>query len=98
MILSESISYYYLCNYSIEDEIHRQFCLHIAFCTYYKSANTELELRVRDSWIMISWPHQSKIRKTTTNVSRILFFPKYDNFKVISAGNICLFVCLELSE
>ena len=44
----------------------------------------------------ISWSHEQKVRKTS--IFHELFFPKYDKFKIISAGQICRFMYLELNE
>ena len=59
----------------------------------------ELELRVRDSEITNQFldPTNQKFVKLL-RVFHESFFPKYDNFKIISAGNICLSSCLELNE
>ena len=59
----------------------------------------ELELRVRDSEITNQFldPTNQKFVKLL-RVFHESFFPKYNNFKIISAGNICLSICLELNE
>ena len=44
----------------------------------------------------ISWSHKPKICKTC--IFQELFFPKYDNFKIINTANICLSICQELNE
>ena len=44
----------------------------------------------------ISWSREQKVRKTS--IFHELFFPKYDKFKIISAGQICRFIYLELNE
>ena len=57
-------------------------------------------VRIKASWFMnhksISWSHKPKICKTY--IFHISLFPKYGNFKIISAGDICLSICLELNE
>ena len=58
-----------------------------------------LELRVGDLWIKnlkISWSNKPKICKTS--IFQKLLFPKYDNFKIISTGNIRLSISLDLNE
>ena len=55
---------------------------------------------IKGSWFVnhesISWSHEPKIRKTS--IFHESFFSKYDNFKLISVGGICLSICLELTE
>ena len=55
------------------------------------AALAELELRVHDSQIT----YQPKICKTSIFLE--LFFLKYI-FKIISADDICLSICLDLNE
>ena len=44
----------------------------------------------------ISWSYKPKICKTS--IFHELFFPRYDNFKIISADDICLSICLDSNE
>ena len=55
-------------------------------------------MEIEGSWFMnqepISWSHKPDIRKTS--IFHGLFYLKYDNFKIISVGDICLSIFLEL--
>ena len=57
-------------------------------------------VQITGSWFVnhkwISWLHNQKICKTF--IFQKLFFLKYDNFKIISTGDICLSISLELNE
>ena len=59
-----------------------------------------IRVAIKAWWFMnhksISWSHEPKISKTF--IFHKLFFPKYDNFKIISTDDICLSICLGLNE
>ena len=58
-----------------------------------------VEIKVRDSWITNDYldPTNQKIVKLPffTDCS---FFQKYENFKIISADDICLSICVDLND
>ena len=55
---------------------------------------------IKGSWFMNhesnAWSHKPKISKIS--IFHQLFFPNYDNFKLISTDGICLSISLELNE
>ena len=57
-------------------------------------------VEITGSWFVnhkwFSWLHKRKICKTF--IFHKLFFLKYDNFKIISTGDICLSISLELNK
>ena len=60
-------------------------------------------LEINDLWFMnyesISWPYEPKILKTPVfPIFLELHFPKYVKFKIISTGDICPSLCLELNK
>ena len=56
---------------------------------------------IRGLWFVnhksISWSHETKICGASI-FFQIVFFPKYDNFKIISTVYICQSICLGLNE
>ena len=55
-------------------------------------------MEIEGLWFMnqesISWSHKADIRKTS--IFHESFYLKYDNFKIICIGDICLSIFLEL--
>ena len=64
-----------------------------------KNVQEKYRVGIKGSWFvndeLISWPHEPKIR--TTSIFQESFFPGY-KFKIISAVDICLSICLESNE
>ena len=52
---------------------------------------------IKGSWFVnhnsISWSQEAKIHKTS--IVHESFLPRYENFKIISVGDISLSICLE---
>ena len=69
-------------------------------CGYWEPIKHLNIVGTNGSWSVIhesiSWSHEPKIHKIS--VFQELFFPQYDNFKIISADHICLSTCLYLNE
>ena len=61
--------------------------------------NKIAKVGIKGSWFVnnesISWLHQRKIGRSS--ISQEFFF-LYDNFKIISIGNICQSICLDLND
>ena len=64
----------------------------------YSLVKAEYELRVPDSVIMNQFLDPTNQKFVTIPLFHELFIPKYDNFRIISTGDICLSICLELNE
>ena len=61
------------------------------------SFTTELELRFPDLWITNQFLGTTNQKFVKLSFQESLF-PKCDKFKIISAGSICLYICLESCE
>ena len=62
------------------------------------TVNLEQELRVCDSWITIQFIDPTNQKFVILSFFTNRFFPKHDNFKLISISDIYLSICLELNK
>ena len=85
--------------YNDQVQTAHSFTRNIVYSNENKYTKREI-VGIKGSWFVnhksISWSQKPTFLKTS--IFQESFFPKYDNFKIISAGDICLSICLESHE